>query len=79
MFLFFFCCSSGKEHVDTTPNGGLLKPELMELLWTLYPPEPTGLPPRHKSSWMRPIVNGEEFADIAGDLSKVCTSFLLFI
>ena len=39
---------------------GLQKHQVMELTFQLYPPAATGIKDSRKSTWMNPIVDGEE-------------------
>ncbi|KAI0209287.1 hypothetical protein LSAT2_006009 [Lamellibrachia satsuma] len=46
---------------------GLLQSEALELLWTIYPPEGTGLDTYKRSTWMRPLVDEEEICSVEGE------------
>ena len=50
---------------------GLLLSEAMELLWTIYPPEATGLDTFKRSTWMKPVVDEREICTVAGDVLHV--------
>lgn len=50
---------------------GLLQSEALELLWTIYPPEGTGLDTYKRSTWMRPLVDEEEICSVEGNVLNV--------
>ncbi|KAK6976173.1 abnormal spindle-like microcephaly-associated protein [Biomphalaria glabrata] len=49
-----------------TENKGLKKRELLDLLFYIYVPPATGLQGTRKSTWMNPIINGEEGRKLFG-------------
>ncbi|XP_074656744.1 uncharacterized protein LOC141909958 [Tubulanus polymorphus] len=49
-----------------TRSRGLYKAEVFEILWTIYVPKGTGLRNTRRSTWMRPLVAGEEAAKWLG-------------
>eukprot|EP00105_Crassostrea_gigas_P007572 XP_011421859.1 PREDICTED: uncharacterized protein LOC105324435 isoform X8 [Crassostrea gigas] len=53
------------EAIDVVFHGqqvkrGLLKPEVMELVFYIYTPKATGLPNNRQSTWLNPIIDGVE-------------------
>ena len=48
---------------------GLYKHEVLELTFQLYPPRGTGIIKENKSSWMNPVIDGEEANKLLGTLS----------
>ena len=45
---------------------GLYKHEVLEVTFQIYPPRGTGIVNQRKSTWMNPIVNGEEANKLMG-------------
>ncbi len=46
---------------------GLYKHEVLEVTFQIYPPRGTGIINQRKSTWMNPIVNGEEANKLMGE------------
>lgn len=45
---------------------GLLKPEVMEIVFYIYTPKATGLPNVRQSTWLNPIIDGVEARKLIG-------------
>lgn len=59
------------EAIDVVFHGqqvkrGLLKPEVMELVFYIYTPKATGLPNNRQSTWLNPIIDGVEAKKLIG-------------
>ena len=50
----------------------LLKHEVLEITFQLYPPKGTGIGNTRKSTWMYPIINGEEAVKLIGTYQNLC-------
>lgn len=50
---------------------GLLKPEVMELVFYIYTPKATGLPNNRQSTWLNPIIDGVEAKKLIGQSAKL--------
>lgn len=61
-----FCfCGEGQQ-----VKRGLLKPEVMELVFYIYTPKATGLPNNRQSTWLNPIIDGVEAKKLIGQSAK---------
>ncbi|XP_061169939.1 uncharacterized protein LOC133179172 [Saccostrea echinata] len=63
------------EAIDVVFNGqqirrGLLKPEVMELVFYIYTPRATGLPNLRQSTWLNPIIDGVEARKLIANASN---------
>ena len=47
-------------------NRGLFKQEVLEITFQIYPLKGTGLQSNRKSTWLNPIVDGEEAVKLSG-------------
>lgn len=71
MFICFCLCGVGQQI-----KRGLLKHEVMELVFYIYTPKATGLPNNRQSTWLNPIIDGVEAKKLIGQ-SAILVSHLL--
>ncbi|XP_036367700.1 uncharacterized protein LOC115222736 isoform X1 [Octopus sinensis] len=60
LLLDMFANKSRNDSEDPRNLNVFSKVDIMEILWTIYPPKGTGLSEMKKSRWIRPIVEGDE-------------------
>ena len=51
---------------DERKSGRLLKQDVLEILFQLYPPEGSRITSKRRSTWLTPIIDGEEALKIMG-------------
>lgn len=71
MLICFCLCGVGQQI-----KRGLLKHEVMELVFYIYTPKATGLPNNRQSTWLNPIIDGVEAKKLIGQ-SAILGSHLL--
>ncbi|XP_014785362.1 uncharacterized protein LOC106880068 [Octopus bimaculoides] len=60
LLLDMFANKSRNDSEDPRNLNVFSKVDIMEVLWTIYPPKGTGLTEMKKSRWIRPIIEGDE-------------------
>lgn len=67
MFCFILECSQTER---------FSKCDVLEVLWTIYPPKGVGLTGVKKSRWIRPVIDGEEAWSLLGTLKCITSKNL---
>ena len=68
----FFCFITGKPRAGRST---LKKREVLDLVFEIYKPEGTGIGNDRKSTWLHPIVDGEDAMKLLGNTNNIHSKF----
>ena len=60
-------------------SAGLHKHEVLEIAFQIYPPRGTGIINTRKSTWLNPIIDGEEAIKLVGEYCEAMVTYLKYL